>query len=197
MMSSIAPGISLMIAGVLSGLSWKVPQICIGDRALFQKINTTQATPVLDRLSTILRWWGTKWALMAAIAVGLFWRWELTWTLIPAALLTAAIERAVKLIVRRPRPFIDVPDAILRQTPIPKDDSFPSGDATRIWFIFSVIFFGLDLAPIFSLTTGILAVLVSMGRIRLGAHYPLDVWAGSCIGFGAGLVWAAYLGCWT
>ncbi len=194
-MPSLTPGLLLMIAGVLSGLSWKVPQIYAMDRALFQKVNTVHVDAAYDRLSAILRWWGTKWALMAAIAVGLIWQWELTWTLIPAALLMAAIERAVKLTVRRPRPFIDLHDAILRQNPSPKDDSFPSGDATRAWFIFSVICFGLDLAPAFSLVAAILAVLVSIGRVRLGAHYPLDVWAGFCIGWGAGLVWASYLGC--
>lgn len=193
-MPLFAVGSILMVAGILSGLSWKIPQTYALDRSLYLKINTFRAGVALDWCFAALRWWGTKWALMAAIAAGLIWRWQSTWTLIPAALLTAAIERAVKLLVRRPRPFHDLPEAQLRQNPVPMDDSFPSGDATRTWFIFAVIFYGLDLAPSFSIVAALLALMVSFGRIRLGAHYPLDVWAGSCLGWGAGIVWATWLG---
>jgi undecaprenyl-diphosphatase len=184
-------GLGIAIFGVISGLSWQfVNWARSTDLAYFHKINSEQLWNGVDRLVAIVRWLGTKWALMLYLGIILFWDFQLGLLLIVAALFTTAIESGIKRIVKRPRPFTVSSSSILRQNPIPRDSSFPSGDATRIWFIFATLMIGLSPAFGIMFIAGLCAVFVSYGRVRLGVHYPLDVWAGSTLGFGMGLVWA-------
>ncbi|OQY51875.1 MAG: hypothetical protein B6230_03880 [Desulfobacteraceae bacterium 4572_89] len=100
----------------------------------------------------------------------------------------ACIERSLKLIVKRPRPFSVLSDVQMSQPQKPQDPSHPSGDSMRIWYLAFVIpmAFGLPWA-IFILLCSI-AILVSLGRIALGVHFPLDIMGGTGLGLiGAGL----------
>jgi undecaprenyl-diphosphatase len=186
-------GFVVAIAGVVTGLAWRFERVRVGELNCFYKINHIHLRPLLDQIFIFARPLGTKWFLRFFLGIVLIWRTELIGTLIVVSVLSALIERGIKMIVRRPRPFRDHEKIILRQNPSPRDPSFPSGDATRIWFIFASILFGLHPTSILSLSIGLCAVVVSFGRVRLGVHYPLDVWAGTGLGFGLGMVWSGFV----
>jgi len=70
----------------------------------------------------------------------------------------------------------------------PQNPSYPSGDAMRAWFLAIVIPCSFGLAWPAALMAGIIATLLSLGRVVLGVHFPLDVIGGAGLGvFGAGL----------
>ncbi len=105
----------------------------------------------------------------------------------------ALLERLLKTSIQRPRPFRMIEVITCHQPKPPRDASFPSGDAMRVWYI------GLLLPAIFGLpvwvylvTMGI-ALIMSLGRVALGVHYPLDITAGSGLGL-AGASLALLLG---
>jgi membrane-associated phospholipid phosphatase len=186
-------GICIVAFGMISGLSWCLGWANSRDLVFYKLINTAQLWDGIDHLVTITRWLGTKWAFMVYLGFVLVWRFPLGSTLIMAGLITTGVEVGIKLLIKRPRPFSVINDAVLRQNPIPQDSSFPSGDATRIWFIFVTLVIGISPSIAIQIIVGLSALFVSYGRVRLGVHYPLDVWAGSCLGFGLGLVWTALM----
>ena len=152
--------------GVSSGLSWHFDWAKSLDLAYFHKINSPHLWRGLDRLIAIFRWVGTKWAIFLYLVIDALWQFEIGLTLSVAALFTTAIESGIKLLIKRPRPFAGDPDAILRQDPIPHDPGFPSGDATRVWFIFITLAQGLSPAIEVIFIAGLCAIVVSLGRIR-------------------------------
>jgi membrane-associated phospholipid phosphatase len=186
-------GMGIATLGVVTGLSWHFVSVRSFDQAYFHKINSPKLWGGIDVGVALFRWLGTKWIFILYLGVMLIRRFSIGSTLILAALITTALESGIKWLIKRPRPFSVMSTAILRQNPVPLDTGFPSGDATRIWFIFATITMGLSPAIGIILGMGLCALFVSFGRVRLGVHYPLDVWAGSALGFGLGLVWAAFL----
>jgi undecaprenyl-diphosphatase len=186
-------GLGIALLGVISGLSWRMDWARKLDQTLFLKLNSPDQWVGLDRWIRYFRWFGTNWALVVYVAIIVLWQYRLGITLIVAALITSALEMGIKRMIKRPRPFSSLPTAILRQNPVPLDTGFPSGDATRIWFIFATLTIGLSPPLGIILGIGLCALFVSFGRVRLGVHYPLDVWAGSSLGFGLGLMWTAFL----
>lgn len=108
--------------------------------------------------------------------------------------LAAGLEGGIKLLVARPRPFTAFPDdAAMLQPKRPRDFSFPSGDCFRVWFLALAIpaFWGLAW-PLYALSGGI-ALIVTLGRVALGVHYPLDAISGTGLGFlSAGLTVLAW-----
>ena len=94
----------------------------------------------------------------------------------------ATIEWSIKRTFKRPRPFTLIPDAIMGQPREPKDTSFPSGDAMRIWFLALTIPFVFSLSEAYIVGTSIIALIVTLGRIAMGVHFPFDTLAGSGLG---------------
>jgi membrane-associated phospholipid phosphatase len=90
----------------------------------------------------------------------------------------STIERAVKLKLDRNRPFYDHSEIELIQPTYPSDPSHPSGDVMRVWFLAVTIPITFHLNWTVAVTTCIIAALLSIGRVVLGAHYPLDVLGG-------------------
>ena len=81
----------------------------------------------------------------------------------------------VQFIVHRPRPL---PTRAI-------SSSFPSGHAT----ISSATFAATAIInPVAGVLIGILAVLISIGRVKIGVHYATDVLAGWIIGFGVAII---------
>ena len=98
-------------------------------------------------------------------------------------IISAFIERTIKLSIQRPRPYQMLPDVKMGQLPEPRDPSHPSGDCFRVWFLAILIPFAFSLpGPIFVFSF-LTATILCLGRIALGVHYPLDVISGTGLGF--------------
>ncbi|MCL5003956.1 MAG: phosphatase PAP2 family protein [Patescibacteria group bacterium] len=85
----------------------------------------------------------------------------------------------VKDLVRRPRPYLTVPQAIVVDR-TEKDFSFPSGHSFVVACIAALIARKKDWSLIFFLP---FSLLVGFSRIYLGVHYPSDVLVGLGLGF--------------
>lgn len=94
------------------------------------------------------------------------------------------INNLIGLIYFRPRPFIDHEVfKLISKSGLEK--SFPSDHAAISFAIAFVIFFYNKKLGIVFL---ILALLVGVGRIFVGVHYPLDILAGGTVGFLSALI---------
>ena len=83
----------------------------------------------------------------------------------------------------RQRPGTSEPGAILRGADVPRGGmSFPSGHVILVAAVAAVITWGLPAQVVW--IPWVLAVLVAVGRVYVGAHNPLDVVAG----FGMGML---------
>ena len=137
---------------------------------------------------------GTLWGILGAAAltaVGLGWRKGLALFIAYGVVVT--IEVTIKKTVKRPRPFVALSGVRMAQPRAPIDPSFPSGDALRIWLIALTLMAWLP--PLWGWLLLTVAVLVSLGRIALGVHHPLDVIAGTGLGMLAAAL-ALGLGVW-
>lgn len=186
-------GVVLAATGVASGLVWRKPQWAVRDTALFRRINSFAAAPAVDAAVRLLRPLGTTWGLILVAAAIFAWDPPGAILLLAMAVLSSLMERGLKRGIARKRPFEELDAVEVRQNPPPRDPSFPSGDASRVWFLGSALAFGMGWPPAASAAALALAAVVSLGRVRVGVHYPSDVWAGSWLGFGMGLLWGALL----
>jgi undecaprenyl-diphosphatase len=92
-----------------------------------------------------------------------------------AHFLAAAVDRA--------RPFVDHPSAHLFVTHA-RDPGFPSDHATGAF----AIGFALVLRErVVGMVALVLALLLAVGRVAVGVHYPSDVLAGAILGAAAAL----------
>lgn len=147
------------------------------------------ATPALDRVM-----WGITTIGSTAVVAPLFIALDLVLLrvrrrrealfLAVAILGSVLLNASMKLVFQRPRP--QLPWA---QTPL--DYSFPSGHTMNgLVFYLAValvlwVVFGRRIGVIATAAATVLAVLIGISRIYLGAHYFTDVAAG----FLAGLAW--------
>jgi undecaprenyl-diphosphatase len=176
---------ALAVLGVGTGLSWRLQPIAILDDRAALAWNRAPLPAMLDRTLAALRPLGNKWVWLAALGALLVADVRSGLWLAAGAAGAALAERLTKSLVRRPRPFTRLPDIRLRQSPAPADTSFPSGDAMRVWFVVCAVEIAFPQTPLLvRMAVWGAAVLVSLGRVRLGAHYPMDVWAGAWIGIG-------------
>lgn len=97
------------------------------------------------------------------------------------------INVLIGLIVKEPRPHVNLPQSKLLFTPLMSWKSFPSDHAMSAWLIFFMaVLFHLPWAG--ALLP--LAIWVSWGRIFAGAHYPFDIVGGAAVaGLAAVIAW--------
>jgi membrane-associated phospholipid phosphatase len=92
-----------------------------------------------------------------------------------------ALNYAVKLIVKRPRPVLE---GLPPLGGAPSSLSFPSAHATSSFAVATAM---TRVDPIGALAF-VLALALSLGRPYLGMHYPSDVLAGALLGIALGLI---------
>ncbi len=122
--------------------------------------------------------WSGIW-LLIALALAILWRRPNIFLLVAAAALTTQVITSVlKLVFGRDRP----PAVVLDPKPlleVPTTSSFPSGHASTS---FACAYVLSRLAPRLAPAFYALAVLISLSRVYIGVHYPLDVLAGALLG---------------
>jgi membrane-associated phospholipid phosphatase len=119
---------------------------------------------------------GAVWLALGALGARLDRARAPAWRRASGTVLCAyALNTAVKLLVRRPRPELSGLPAL---TSTPSRLSFPSAHAaTSFAGAPSFVRLGLPPAPLYGL-----AAALSATRLYLGVHYPSDVLAGGVLG---------------
>jgi undecaprenyl-diphosphatase len=117
------------------------------------------------------------------------------WVYCLAVAIGITAEELLKVVFQIPRPALAIGrDRILVLGEIKLRNSFPSGHATFGFLSAYVLSYRKTLLwkiPLFAF-----ALLVAWSRVYVGAHYPLDVAAGACIGMATGrMVWYGYEFC--
>ena len=155
------------------------------DRSLFALLNGAWITPWLDQAMPLVT--NAKlWAPFLAVA----WLWLLLgaggrWRPLALCLLLAiglsdlVSARVVKPLVGRDRPCIAEPTARLLVSRT-SSRSFPSSHAANTGAAAGVAWAEAGWAA--GLPVLLLALAVSWSRVYVGVHYPLDVFAGLCLG---------------
>ena len=122
------------------------------------------------------------WVVLGVALALLDWERHEAW-LICAVLgpVAIALNYAIKLAVRRPRPVLE---GLPPLGGAPSSLSFPSAHATSS-FAVATAMVRVDSAMAAAF---IVAIALSLGRPYLGMHYPSDVLAGAFIGVALGLI---------
>ena len=169
-------GILLLAAGLLH----KLPAFQRGDTKTFRYLHTR-----LQRSVGFFRFiWplGTTPVAILLLLILYIPGWQIGLAATLAYLCAALSERGIKLKMQRPRPFESLPNVRMGQLKPPHDPSHPSGDSLRVWFLALIFPVAFGLSPwVYALSLGTAASL-SLGRIALGVHYPLDVLGGAGLG---------------
>ena len=160
------------------------------DRRLFEAIHGLPHSPRSDRYISLVSDLGEGAGWVAA-GIGVAWlggrrgRRAGIATAMASLGTTYVVQRMVKPIFRRTRPFVarEVMVVGIRTG----DASFPSGHtASSFAAAMALATFYPNAAPlVFTLAT-----LVGTSRVHLGHHFPSDVTAGALIGIGTGTVTA-------
>tara|TARA_S200000501_G_scaffold371194_1_gene413778 strand:- start:171 stop:938 length:768 start_codon:yes stop_codon:yes gene_type:complete len=111
---------------------------------------------------------------------------DLAWRYFIAQLIgSIVLVRLLKMLVARGRPSSEFPSIYIGDfTQLYVDaslHSFPSGHAADVWTGATILFIVAKQVSVkFFLI--VVAILVSLSRVALGAHYPIDILVGSLIG---------------
>jgi membrane-associated phospholipid phosphatase len=156
------------------------------DRRLLVAMRTRFHGPVTETMAKALGRvgeYGAIWLVLGGVLAMIDAERKTEWlsagVLGPAAI---AINFAVKLLVRRPRPVLE---GLPPLGGAPSSLSFPSAHSTASFAVAtSMTRIAPEAAVLF-----LLAGAIAIGRPYLGMHYPSDVVGGALLGTALGLVW--------
>lgn len=129
-------------------------------------------------------WWVTGVGLLRRRGLGRRGAW-IALTVFAGLLVSWGTAELVKLIVRRPRPFLGIPDAPATLVGHPGSYSFPSGDAALAFG--AAVALGTVL-PRLRIPALLVATCIALSRVLVGVHYPLDATGGALVGIAGGLL---------
>jgi undecaprenyl-diphosphatase len=101
-------------------------------------------------------------------------------SLIPATIIATAVSISIKFWLKIPRPCIDLAGC-------PAMYSFPSNHAAAIFAFATVMSLNIKSWKVW-VGASALAVFVSMSRVALGVHMPIDIVGGAIIGIASGVI---------
>jgi undecaprenyl-diphosphatase len=155
------------------------------DLKLLQAMRTRGHTPGIEAAAKALGKAGNNGAIWFGLGVVLAIvdssnreAWLICAVLAPIAI---ALNYAIKLIVKRPRPVLE---GLPPLGGAPSSLSFPSAHATSSFAVATAMTRVDSLGAL----AFVLAIALSLGRPYLGMHYPSDVLAGAVLGVALGLI---------
>jgi len=174
------------------------------------------ATVLFDVNQSFFLWlnqWGrnepgtTFWAnatifgdtLVAFSLLGLFARKrpDIIWALFLAALFATAWVHILKPLIDNPRPLATLGAEMINVIGVElRRDSFPSGHTATAFTLAGVICLR-GVHPALAVTALLLAILAGISRAVVGAHWPLDIFAGAFGGWLAAVAGVALANQWT
>jgi len=96
-----------------------------------------------------------------------------------------AMASQLATLVDRPRPFVDEPSTVHLLVAHAADPGFPSDHATAAFAIATAILLRNRRWGLLALA---MAILLAVGRVAVGVHFPTDVIAGAALGSAAALL---------
>ena len=180
------------------------------DELLFSWINSSLANPVFDITMPVFTTLGSKW-LVWPLLISICWflpaafietqaagsniqqpvisrintSFRLFLLLVLAYGINAGIYNSIKKITDRPRPFeqnnVELRVAQDDAKKLTHNGSFPSGHAANTFML--AVLLSVAKKRLFFIFYCV-ASIVAFSRIYLGVHFPSDVLAGACIGWG-------------
>lgn len=115
------------------------------------------------------------------------------WAALIAAVLATLWVQLIKQVIDVPRPLaVLAPFQFFQSGPAYRAVSFPSGHAAAIFALAGIWVMSLRGHWLLRAALLLLAVLVSLSRVMVGVHWPLDILAGMLGGW-----LAAWIGLWT
>lgn len=124
-------------------------------------------------------------ALLAFALLSLFVRRrpEVVWALIIAAVFAAFWVHGLKYFIGHPRPGAVLPNEMMNVIGVKlRGGSFPSGHTTTA-FVLAGVICNLRVHPLLSWIALLLATLAGISRAAVGAHWPMDIFAGALGGW--------------
>ena len=154
------------------------------DILIFQQINgLADKYPYLDALGVFLAEYFIY--ILGGVALLLFRKnlQRAVWAILAVVLAKFGIAELIRLFWSRPRPFVENNvNLLIEKTSEP---SFPSGHASASFALSYVVYHYNKKAGIFFF---IASFLVSIARVFVGVHWPLDILGGAVVGVLAGWI---------
>lgn len=164
---------------VLSFIGFVLVWLTGSNQDLFLWINglgRSQFGPIFWANATIL---GDTLVAVALLSLFARVRPEIIWALLIAAIFSTLWVHGLKPLMETPRPSAVLPNEVIHIIGVTlRSDSFPSGHTTTAFTLAGVICI-LRVHPALSGIALLLAVLAGISRATVGAHWPLDIFAGA------------------